>query len=53
MMTEEYKQKMALFRYEIIAPLITRGETTPQERGQFFRDASGKTYETPDGKRSG
>ena len=50
MMTEEYKQKIALFRYGIIAPLITRGEVTPAERGQFFRDASEKTYEMPDGR---
>lgn len=30
MMTEEYRQKIALFRYGIIAPLVTMGEVSPE-----------------------
>ena len=50
MMTEEYRQKIALFRYGIIAPLVTMGKVSPETRGKFFRDASEKTYEAPDGR---
>lgn len=35
-MDENAKNQIALFRYGIIAPLVTRGEFTPSERGQFF-----------------
>jgi len=49
-MDEKTRNKIALFRYGIISPLVVRGETTPQERRQFFRDASEKAYENIDGK---
>jgi transposase InsO family protein len=49
-MDEKYKEKIALFRYGIISPLITQGEVSPAERGQFFRDAAKKKYQMPDGK---
>ena len=48
-MDDTLKNKIALFRYGIIAPLVTRGETTPKERGDFFRDAAGKEYRHPNG----
>lgn len=44
-MDENTKNQIALFRYGIIAPLVTRGEFTPSERGQFFRDAAAKKYQ--------
>ncbi len=49
-MDEVLRNEIALFRYGIIAPLVTNGETTPQERGRFFRDASQKKYRHPDGR---
>ena len=48
-MDENLRNSIALFRYGIIAPLVTKGETTPAMRGQFFRDASQKSYMSPDG----
>lgn len=48
-MDENFKNKIALFRYGIIAPLVTSVSMTPEERGKFFRDASKKTYTLPDG----
>ena len=44
-MDEVLKNQIALFRYGIIAPLVTKGETSPQERGDFFRDAVGDVLE--------
>lgn len=44
-MDENTRNQIALFRYGIIAPLVTRGESTPSERGQFFRDAAAKKYQ--------
>ena len=44
-----FKNSIALFRYGIIAPLVTSVSMTPEERGKFFRDASKKTYTLPDG----
>ena len=49
-MDEKYKDQIALFRYGIISPLITAGETTPTQRGRFFREAAEKKYIQPDGK---
>lgn len=49
-MDEVLRTQIALFRYGIIAPLVTKGETTPAERGQFFRDAAQKNYLHPDGR---
>lgn len=49
-MDEVLRNEIALFRYGIIAPIVTNGETTPQERGKFFRDASEKKYRHPDGR---
>lgn len=48
-MDEDFRNKIALFRYGIIAPLVTSVSVTPEERGKFFRDASKKTYTLPDG----
>lgn len=48
-MDEKERNQIALFRYGVIAPLVTAGETTPAERGNFFREASDKTYENTDG----
>ena len=48
-MDENFKNSIALFRYGIIAPLVTSVSMTPEERGKFFRDASKKTYTLPDG----
>jgi transposase len=49
-MYEEMRNQIALFRYGIIAPLVTKGITAPSERGQFFRDAGSRTYEFIDGR---
>ena len=49
-MDEVSRNQIALFRYGIIAPLITKAEITPKERGQFFRDAAEKYYRHPDGR---
>lgn len=49
-MDEILRNRTALFRYGIIAPLVTKGETTPAERGKFFRDAAQKKYLNPDGQ---
>lgn len=49
-MDEILRNRIALFRYGIIAPLVTKGEITPAERGQFFRDATQKKYLNPDGQ---
>ena len=49
-MDEIYREKIALFRYGIIAPLVTASEMSDKERAGFFRDASLKTYTNPGGK---
>lgn len=49
-MDEHYRNQVALFRYGIIAPLVTSGETTPAERGKFFRNAAEKDYSFVDGR---
>lgn len=49
-MDEIYREKIALFRYGIIAPLVTASEISDKERAGFFRDASLKTYTNPGGK---
>lgn len=48
-MDENYKNAIALFRYGIIAPLVTSVSMTPKQRGDFFRSVSEKTYTLPDG----
>lgn len=49
-MNENYRNQVALFRYGIIAPLITAGDATPAKRGKFFRNAAGKDYSFIDGR---
>lgn len=49
-MDEIKKNQIALFRYGIIAPLVTADDVSPSERWKFFRDASQKEYRHPDGR---
>ena len=49
-MDEESRNRIALFRYGIIAPLVTKGIVTPEERGKFFRDAARRKYENVNGE---
>lgn len=49
-MDDKEKTDIALFRYGIIAPLVTAGDLTGKERADFFRDAAKKTYVNPAGK---
>lgn len=47
-MTMDQKQKIALFRYSVIAPLET-GTRGSISNNEFFRQAAKKTYLSPDG----
>lgn len=47
---EIYRNKIALFRYGIIAPLVTNGLGDFKSYNAFFHDASSKTYQDPTGK---
>ena len=49
-MDENYRNKIALFRYGLISEAITSGDLTPKERNKLFLDASKKSYTMPDGK---
>ena len=49
-MTFEQKQKTALFRYSVIAPLETGISDPSISNNEFFRQAAEKTYTGPDGK---
>ncbi len=49
-MTMDQKQKTALFRYSVIAPLETGTVDPPVSNNEFFRQAAEKTYTDPDGK---
>lgn len=48
-MTFDQKQKTALFRYSVIAPLET-GSSPSISNSEFFRQAAKKSYTGPDGK---
>ena len=49
-MTFDQKQKTALFRYSVIAPLETGASDPSISNNEFFRRAAAKTYTDPDGK---
>lgn len=49
-MTFDQKQKTALFRYSVIAPLETGTSDPSISNKEFFRRAAAKTYTDPDGK---
>lgn len=49
-MTFDQKQKTALFRYSVIAPLETGTSDPSQSNKEFFRRAAAKPYTDPDGK---
>lgn len=49
-MTLDQKQKVALFRYGVIAPLETGTSDPSISNNEFFRRAAAKTYVSPDGK---
>lgn len=49
-MTFDQKQKIALFRYSVIAPLETGISDPSISNNEFFRRAAAKTYTDPDGK---
>ncbi len=49
-MTMDEKQKIALFRYSVIAPLESGIVDPSVSNNQFFLKASEKTYTNPDGK---
>lgn len=49
-MTEKEKEAIALFRYGIIAPLVTQSEVSSKERNKFFIDASRLKYKYIDGE---
>lgn len=48
-MNEERKNKIALFRYGVLAPLIQR-QTEEKSNNAFFNEASKKSYEFIDGR---
>lgn len=49
-MTFDQKQKTALFRYSVVAPLETGTSDPSQSNKEFFRRAAAKPYTDPDGK---
>ena len=49
-MTFDQKQKTALFRYSVIAPLETGTSDPSISNNEFFRRAAAKTYTDPDGR---
>lgn len=49
-MTFDQKQKTALFRYSVIAPLETGTSDPSISNKEFFRRAAAKPYTDPDGK---
>lgn len=48
-MTMDQKQKVALFRYSVIAPLEAGTSDPSISNNEFFRQAAAKTYTGPDG----
>lgn len=48
-MNNEARQKIALFRYSILAPLISGTYEDNKSRKGFFRDAAKRTYSNPRG----
>lgn len=48
-MNDETRQQIALFRYGILAPLISGTYDNIDSRKGFFRDAASKTYTNPRG----
>ena len=49
-MDEKTRKEIALFRYGILAPLISGTYDENKSIKQFFRDAAGKVYQTPNGE---
>lgn len=49
-MNDEEKRNIALFRYGIIAPLISGTYDEGKSRKEFFRNAAKRTYTNPRGK---
>lgn len=49
-MTFDQKQKIALFRYSVIAPLETGTSDPSISNNEFFRQAAAKSYTGPDGQ---
>lgn len=49
-MTFNQKQKIALFRYSVIAPLETGASDPSISSNEFFRRAVSRTYTDPAGK---
>ena len=49
-MTFDQKQKTALFRYSVIAPLETGNSDPSISNNAFFRQAAAKSYTNPEGK---
>lgn len=48
-MTNDERNKIALFRYGVIAPIISNPDFR-KSKNEFFREASGKTYVDGNGK---
>ncbi|MCD6364816.1 MAG: DDE-type integrase/transposase/recombinase [Planctomycetes bacterium] len=48
-MNDESRQKIALFRYSILAPLISGTYDNASSNKGFFRDAAKRTYTNPSG----
>ena len=49
-MTFDQKQKTALFRYSVIAPLESGTSDPSISNNEFFRRAAEKSYTDPEGK---
>lgn len=49
-MNDEIRKKIALFRYGIIAPVVSGTYDEGKSLQGFFRDASGKVYTNPSGE---
>ena len=48
-LTDKYRTEVALFRYGILAPLISGTWQGSSDR-QFFKEAASRTYMLPNGK---
>ncbi len=49
---QEHRQKVALFRFGIISPLISRTNVSRGERERMVREVTAKEWEIPDGERT-
>ena len=49
MMNDDKRNLIALFRYGVIAELITMADPTPEKKAEFFKTAASKTYTYIDG----